>query len=223
MLDTLKTKTAISRLIHKDNAHKFMPSLRGWPPYFEVSKKLMASICQLGPATFFMTLPAAETRWSHLLKMLSFTVDKKELSKEEITELNWKENCRLIVKDPITCARNFDFMTQQLLTVLKNSKNLLGDLQDYFLRNEFANQLSVDLNGLLWIKGAPRCGIDENCVVIAFVDRYITCKVPDNDPEPYDLVSCPYSNINILSHAKGGLASLVKRITKIKEEVHLSF
>ena len=125
MLDILKTKTAISRLIHKDNAHKFMPSLRSWPPYFEVSKKLMSSICQLGPATFFMTLPAAETRWSHLLKMLYFTVDKKELSKEEITEFNWKEKCRLIAKDPITCARNFDFMTQQLLTVLKNSKNLI--------------------------------------------------------------------------------------------------
>ena len=104
-----KNEKNISRLIHKDKANKFMASLTGSPPYFEkVSKELMASIRQLGPTTFFMTLSAAETRWSHLLKMLSLTVDKKELSKDEIKELNWKEKCRLIAKDPITCARNFD-------------------------------------------------------------------------------------------------------------------
>ena len=60
-------------------------------------------------------------------------------------------------------------MTQQLLTVLENNKNLLGDLQDHFLRNEFANRLSVHLHGLLWIKDATRYGIDKNSVVIAFV------------------------------------------------------
>ena len=79
-------------------------------------------------------------------------------------------------------------MTQQLLRVLKNNKNLLGDLLDYFLRNEFANQLSVHRHGLLWIKDAPRYAIDGNSVVIAFVDRYITCEIPDDEPELYNLV-----------------------------------
>ena len=79
-------------------------------------------------------------------------------------------------------------MTQQLLTVLENNKNLLGDLQDHFLRNEFANRLSVHLHGLLWIKDATGYGIDKNSVVIAFVAWYITCKIPDDDPELHDLV-----------------------------------
>jgi hypothetical protein len=42
---------------------KFLSNIRGSPLYFQkISKDLFAMIRQLGPATFFITLSAAETR-----------------------------------------------------------------------------------------------------------------------------------------------------------------
>jgi hypothetical protein len=69
---------AASSLIHQDKAYKFLANIRGSPPYFEkVSKDFFAMIRQLRPATFFLTLSAAESRWNHLLRILGFVVDKK--------------------------------------------------------------------------------------------------------------------------------------------------
>ena len=68
-LGQLKKPGALDQLIHADEGYRFLGALRGSPPYFEEAKKdLSAMIRQLGPATFFCSFSAAETKWTYLLK-----------------------------------------------------------------------------------------------------------------------------------------------------------
>ena len=49
--------------------------LRGSPPYWEKAKRdLYAIIRQLGAAQLFITLSAAETRWSHRITLVEHFV-----------------------------------------------------------------------------------------------------------------------------------------------------
>ena len=68
---SLKDPVMVNNIIFKDIGYKFLNTVRGSPPYFQaVAKDLFAMIRQLGPATFFASFSAAETRWKHLLKIL---------------------------------------------------------------------------------------------------------------------------------------------------------
>ena len=67
-------------------------------------------IRQLGPASLFCSFSSAETQWIHLLRILGKLVDNKEYTDNELENLNWEEKSRLIQRDPVTCARHFDYL-----------------------------------------------------------------------------------------------------------------
>jgi hypothetical protein len=92
----LRDQGGIEKLIQHDNGYQILKQLRGSPPYWESAQKdLMAMIRQLGPATLFVTLSAAETRWPHLLKLLAQINDNKQLTDEQCHQLSWGEKCSL--------------------------------------------------------------------------------------------------------------------------------
>ena len=124
----LKQKGIFERLVHLDEGYKFLRALRGSPPYFEKAKKdIFAMIRQLRPAALFCSFSSAETQWTHLLRILGKLVDNGEYSENELENLNWEENCRLIQSDPVTCARHFDYQFNQFLRhFLMNSSAPLG-------------------------------------------------------------------------------------------------
>jgi len=49
---------------------------------------------QLRPAHVFLTLSAAETRWVHLLKVLSTLVDNVSLSDDDVTAMSCLTKCQ---------------------------------------------------------------------------------------------------------------------------------
>ena len=66
------------------------------------------------------------------------TVDNKVYNKEEIAAFTWQKKKDLIHKDPMTCARQFDFQVQKLIsTVLKSENNPVGKIIDFFYEVEF--------------------------------------------------------------------------------------
>ena len=72
----LRGPDSINKLVQFDNGYRILADVRSSPPYFErLQKELYAMIRQLGPANIFLTLSAAETRWTHLLRILSQVVD----------------------------------------------------------------------------------------------------------------------------------------------------
>ena len=174
----LKQQGTLERLVHLDEGYKFLRALRGSPPYFEKAKKdIFAMIRQLGPATLFCSFSSAETQWIHLLRILGKLVDNKEYSDNELENLNWEEKCRLIQSDPVTCARHFDYQFNQFLKhFLMSNAAPLGEIEDWFYRVEYQQRGSPHVHMLIWLKGAPVYGCDDDNDVTSFIDKIITCK-----------------------------------------------
>ena len=174
----LKTEDSLNKIVHLDEGFRVLKNLRSSPAYVEKCKKdLFAMIRQLGNPTWFCSFSAAETRWTHLLKILGRIVHKKEYTDDEIKQMSWKEKSDLIQKDPVTCARNFHHMVQLFIReVLKSTAIPIGEIADYFYRVEFQQRGSPHIHSLFWIKDAPqyeKSPVDE---IVKFVNKYITCQ-----------------------------------------------
>lgn len=120
-------------------------------------------IRQLGLATLFCSFAAAETKWIHLLKMLGKLVDTKEYINEQLESMTWEDKCRQIQSDPVTCARQFDYQVQTFIRdVLRRDCAPLGQVEDWFYRVEFQQRGSPHTHMLIWIKDAPKFGINSD-------------------------------------------------------------
>ncbi|KAL9974360.1 hypothetical protein ACROYT_G011384 [Oculina patagonica] len=194
----LKSPQQVNNLIQLDEGFRVLKDMRGSPAYFERCKKdLFAMIWQLGNPTWFCSFSAAETRWHHLLKMLGRLIDNIEYSDDDINEMNWEKKSKLIQKDPVSCARNFDYMVQRLIyDVLKSDVMPVGEIADFFYRVEFQQRRSPHIHALLWIKNAPHFELRSNNEIIEFVDKYLTCE-NNTSVEMVDLV-----NLQTHRHAK---------------------
>ncbi|KAJ8043495.1 hypothetical protein HOLleu_10603 [Holothuria leucospilota] len=86
-------KETVTKLIHLDEGYHIFRSLRNSPPYLEkIKKDLMAMIRQLGFPTYFVSLSAAGTRWTDLLRILGMLVDNKEYTQEQLQNADWTMN-----------------------------------------------------------------------------------------------------------------------------------
>ncbi|XP_061190195.1 uncharacterized protein LOC133198054 [Saccostrea echinata] len=145
-------------------------------------------IRQLGLPTWFISLSSADTRWQDLLKTLA-TLDGKTPSQEELEALNWNEKSKLVKQDPVTCARFFDNRVQLFInTVLKSPHNPLGVVTDVFRRVEFQNRGSPHIHMLVWTSDAPKHKENSNEEIEAYVDKYVTCSLQENNPQMEQLV-----------------------------------
>ena len=68
----------------------------------------MAMIRQIGIPTFFISLSAADTRWTEFLQSIYIQIHKKSITHNEIELLPWTEKCKLISSDPGTYALYFN-------------------------------------------------------------------------------------------------------------------
>ena len=74
------------------------------------------------------------------------------------------------VRDPVTCARNFDHMVQLFFKdVLKSKAMPVGEIEEFFYRVEFQQRGSPHIHALLWVKKAPQYGVNSDNDVIKFV------------------------------------------------------
>ena len=191
MAGQLKRPGAIDNMIHHDQGLKFLRALRGSPPYFEKAKKdIFATIRQLGPASLFCSFSSAETQWVHLLRILGKLVDNKEYTDHQLETLNWEEKSRLIQRDPVTCARHFDYQINQFIRNFLLSKAApLGKITDWFYRVEYQQRGSPHIHMLIWLENTPTLGEDSDCDVVSFIDKIITCEKPTANPQLLALVN----------------------------------
>jgi hypothetical protein len=169
-----------SESIERHNeGYKFMKTIGGSPAYFEkVKKHLFTMLRYHGRATFFLTFSAAEHHWVDLLRNLQKVVenDDREFSDEEILEWSFDRKQKLLLSDPITCARHFEHRTKILFTdFLKAKDGPLGTLKEFFYRVEFQKRGSPHLHCLVWIEGAPQFNKGNESEVCKWVDGFISC------------------------------------------------
>jgi len=51
----------------------------------------------------------------------------------------------------------------------------LGEIVDYAIRVEFQARGSPNAHCLLWVKDAPKYGVDTDEDICAFIDQYVMC------------------------------------------------
>ncbi len=69
----------MEKMKESDEAFRFLKTVRATPSFWQQKQKeLMSTIRQLGCPTFFLTLSAAETKWSELLRILKQILDGVE-------------------------------------------------------------------------------------------------------------------------------------------------
>lgn len=91
--------------------------------------------------------------------------------------MSWKEKCRLIKSDPVTCTRYFDHKFQMFL-----KKVLYNDLifsiffnRFFFYRVEFQQRGSPHVHMLIWVENSPSLLSSNEDEVASFIDQYVTC------------------------------------------------
>jgi hypothetical protein len=181
----LKNKATREDLLKCVIGFKDLKALRNSPHYTEQGKKdIYAFFRQLGTATFFITNSMADTRWRELLVILSLLVDKKVISEADVDLMDTPTREKLVSSDPVTCARYFRHIMDSLLTSICSCDEIIGETEDFFLRDEFQQRGSPHSHWLALIKDAPVYGRASDQVICDFVDKYIRChRDPEMDPD----------------------------------------
>lgn len=163
-------------------------------------------IRQIGIPTFFLTFSAGETRWDDVITtLLTISQDSRNIS-----DLEWTDKCKLIKENPLMCARLFDHRVKSLFADLLLSKaQPLGKVKDFFFRTEFQQRGSPHIHCLIWIDGAPKLHEDSDEDVCTFIDKHITCQLPDSsdNPELHEIVTA------VQMHSKNHTKSCRKHST----------
>lgn len=164
-------------------------------------QEICAIIKQLGLPTWFTTFSAAETRWNEVIETLLLLHNDKR----SVNDIEWSERCSLINNNPVMCARMFDHHVVALFRdVIMSPAAPLGIVVDYCYRAEFQQRGSPNIHCLLWIKDAPKFNENSDEKVCHFIDKYISCSVPDQNILSYMTLShqFKYTIRSILSPAK---------------------
>ena len=100
---------------------------------------------------------------------------------EEVAVLTFEEKSNWIRCNPVTAARHFQYRLNTFFNeFLKSTAKPLGEILDYAIRVEFQARGSPHAHTVIWVKDAPKYGVDEDSDVVAFTDKYITCAKPDD-------------------------------------------
>ncbi|XDV19594.1 hypothetical protein PO909_025040 [Leuciscus waleckii] len=109
----------------------------------------------------------------------------------DFSELDWTTKCEILRSNPVTVMRMFEKRVDALMThLLLSPAQPIGKVEDYFYRVEFQARGSPHIH-LVWIKDAPEFEKDSDKDVCDFIDRNITCQLPDPsaDPELHKIVT----------------------------------
>jgi len=179
----VRDKTFINDLVQHDDGYRSLRAIKNSPAHWEdEKKKVLAMIRQFGVPTFFITLSAAESRWTDLIVILKKVVDKETISFQEAKDLPYLEKARLIQQDPYICATYFDHRLQETMKTWKciNGPFNGHKLEHFYYRIEFQHRGSPHAHIMLWLSNAPvfQPGVPSTAnAVVEFVDSIISCNV----------------------------------------------
>nr|DAA01286.1 TPA_exp: replicase/helicase/endonuclease [Danio rerio] len=185
----LQDKQELEKLVNNKDATRFMQPLRGTPAYWEKTlRDLFAMLRQLGTPTFFCTFSAAEMRWPEVIT----AIKAQQCETVNFSELDWSVKCEILRSNPVTAMRMFEKRVEALMRdLIMSPAQPIGEVIDFFYRVEFQQRGSPHIHCLFWVKDAPEFETDQDQVVCDFIDKYISCKLPDpnRDSELHKIVT----------------------------------
>ena len=178
----IQDHSVLLQMIQRDDAYKFLKNVRGSPAYFQrVQYEVLAMIRQLGIPTFFLTLSAADMQWPDVIQTIARQYGVT-FTDEEVAALSFEEKSKWLRQNPLTAAQHFQYRLNTFFNgFLKSKAHPLGELSDSAIRIEFQMRGSPHAHTILWIKGAPKLGVDSDKQILAFIDKYIHCDIPQDE------------------------------------------
>ncbi|KAL5271400.1 hypothetical protein ACHWQZ_G001890 [Mnemiopsis leidyi] len=145
--------------------------------------KLTAQIGKYGPPTFFATFSPSEYDWPELIEYL------REANKD-LPDVDNLTPSELMAKDPVLTSTFINQRFDALFDFIIDAKPL-GEVYSYFIRHEYQSRGTVHFHTLLWIKDAPLMGKSSDEEISSFIQKYVSCRLPDQLEEPvlYDIVT----------------------------------
>jgi hypothetical protein len=176
----------VQRMIGDDQLYASFKNIRGTPQYFEnMMLDILAKIRQFGPPAFFLTCSAAEMgSWIEIIQTIARQFGT-ELSDEDVVNMRWKDKVDWIKRNPVTAARMIDDRFRQLFgKIIYSGMHPVGQVIDHNERREFQSRGAQHPHGIIHVKGAPVFDEDRDEDVVRFIDKYITCAIPDKEKYP---------------------------------------
>ena len=180
--DMLQDREQLAQIVKSDTGYRHFESLRGSPAYWKrTMNDLFAMIRQLGLPTFFVTFSSGElsTRWPEVVE----TIERQKGN--DCHKPEYDQRCEILRSNPVFAVRHFDYRVKEFFKrVIRSPEQPLGNVIDSFIRLEFQQRGAPHIHCLLWVENAPVFDQDDDETVTAFVDRYSSCKLPDESEDP---------------------------------------
>lgn len=99
---------------------------------------------------------------------------------------------QLVNVDPVTIVQQFYRRVDAMFTILTTKEGgPLGVVEHYFWRMEMQARGAPHIHCKLWIKDAPIVGKNTPEEIMAFIEKYITCQLPNQTtcPQLFELVT----------------------------------
>ena len=134
---------------------------------------------KLGLPTWFLTLSAADMQWPDVIQMIARQYGTTLT--EDVKSMSFEDKSKWLRQNPITAARHFQYHLNTFFQkFLRSNAHPLGELVDYAIRIEFQARGSPHAHTILWIKDAPKLGVDSDEDVCNFIHQYISCSSPED-------------------------------------------
>jgi len=143
--------------------------------------ELQCIVREWGSPTFFLTFSCAE-------------YDSKDIAtylhKINNVPFNYPIG-KLCAEDLISVFRKFSKKFHDFFQMVIIKGQALGPVMHYFWKKEYQSHGTPHYHVLVWIEGAPAIGNDPDENVLSWIQKHITCKIPDQAPNPelYRLVT----------------------------------
>ncbi|XP_033967886.2 uncharacterized protein [Pseudochaenichthys georgianus] len=183
----LNNTDTLKNILQTNDGYRFLRPIRGTPALWAGAQKdVFAMVRQLGLPTFFCSFSAADMRWENLL----ISMMRQEGRCDNVADLDWSDKCGLLRRNPVTAARMFDKRWRTFLKqVIQSPSQPIGKVVDFFYRVEFQQRGSPHIHAIFWIANSPQVDRDSDEEVVLFVDKYISCSLPEGDDSLQEQVS----------------------------------
>ena len=164
------------------NLSTVLQSVRGTKQFwFRRKGDVLAMIREFGCPTLFLTFSCAEYD--------PVDIDRYLRKVNKVPKSYPIE--RLCIEDPISVSRKFSQKFHDFFDTVLIKGAVLGEVTHSFWKKEYQSRGAPHYHVLLWIKNAPVIGVDPEHVETEWIDKRISCHIPDEkgSPELHRLVT----------------------------------
>ncbi|XP_070548888.1 uncharacterized protein [Ptychodera flava] len=187
----LKNPDNVRLMLKNDELFASFKKIRGTPQYWkEMQQDMIAKIRQFGPYTFFLSGSAADFHWPELVQVIA-TQYGEHFTLEEIEQMTWQTKRNWIARNPVTAARHIDYIFGKVWrNIILSGIHPIGQILNYDIRKEMQSRGTEHFHAAVHVLNAPILDKNTDEDVILFIDKYISCAIPDKDTDPvlHDLV-----------------------------------